>query len=96
MIVRIPSQLRSYTKAAEVQASGSTIAEILYDLDRQYPGLRFRMIDEQDHIREHILIVVNKELISSLDRQLQPDDIIRIIGSLSGGSTCTSQIVKGL
>ena len=47
MKVLIPSPLRSYTKKREVEASGATVGELLADLDRQYPGLRFRMIDEQ-------------------------------------------------
>ena len=36
-----------------------TLAELLADLDRRYPGIRFRMIDEQDAVRRHIKIFVN-------------------------------------
>jgi sulfur-carrier protein len=85
MIVMIPTQLRSYTGAAQVQATGNTLAEIFDDLNHQFPGLRFRIIDEQDRIREHILIVVNKKLVKAIDQPIKPDDVIRIIGSLSGG-----------
>ena len=85
MKVVIPTQLRSYTRVAEVQAEGQTLAEMLRDLDRQYPGIRFRMIDEQDAIREHIRIFVNKDVAESLDYRLQPEDVVRIIGALSGG-----------
>ncbi|NLG98833.1 MAG: MoaD/ThiS family protein [Chloroflexi bacterium] len=85
MRVMIPTQLRSYTQAAEIQAEGSTLAELLLDLDRQYPGIRFRMVNEQDAIREHIHIFVNRDTASSLDTRLQPDDVVRIIGALSGG-----------
>lgn len=85
MRVFIPTQLRSYTQAAEVQASGATLADLLADLNRQYPGIRFRMIDEQDAIREHIRIFVNAETAGSLDEDLQPGDVVRIIGALSGG-----------
>ena len=46
--VRVASPLRSYTRgAATVQAAGSTLAEVLADLDARYPGMRFRMIDER-------------------------------------------------
>ena len=54
MRVLIPSALQSYTRAAWVEAQGSTVDAVLWDLDRQYPGIRFRMIDEQGGIRRHI------------------------------------------
>jgi molybdopterin synthase sulfur carrier subunit len=85
MKVIIPSQLRSYSRAAEVQAEGSTLGELLADLERQFPGMRFRMIDEQDCIRRHIRIFVNMEIAEGLDYSLHPDDAVRIIGALSGG-----------
>src|SRR5262245_3978241 len=51
VIVAIPTPLRSYTLgAATVEASGATVSELLRDLDAQYPGIRFRMIDEQDSV----------------------------------------------
>ena len=61
MKVLIPSALRSYTEASEAEASGATLAALLLDLERQYPGIRFRVIDEQDRIRRHIRIFVNGE-----------------------------------
>lgn len=85
MKVYIPTQLRSYTGASEAEAQGSTLADVLADLERQYPGIRFRMIDEQDAIREHIRIFINREVASNLDQPLQQSDEIRIIGALSGG-----------
>ena len=59
MKVLIPTPLRSYTQEKEVEAQGSTIAELLSDLERRYPGIRFRMIDEQDRMRPHIRFFVN-------------------------------------
>jgi sulfur-carrier protein len=85
MKVIIPTQLRSYTAAKEVQAQGSTLAELLWDLERQFPGIRFRMVDEQQQIREHIRIFVNTEVAQDLTHPLLPGDLVRIIGALSGG-----------
>lgn len=85
MKVIIPTQLRSYTQAAEVQAQGQTLDELVRDLDRQFPGIRFRMVNEQDAIREHIRIFVNRETADNLDFPLSPNDEVRIIGALSGG-----------
>ena len=85
MRVGIPTPLRSYTGAAEVQAEGTTIAELLDDLDARNPGSRFRMIDEQDGIRPHIRIFVNRERIADLRDPLAPSDDIVIMQALSGG-----------
>jgi molybdopterin converting factor small subunit len=84
--VHIPGALRSYTKQkSEVAAEGGTLAEVLSALDRRYPGLRFRIITEQDTIRPHIRIFVNEEQVRELSVALRPDDQIYIICALSGG-----------
>jgi molybdopterin converting factor small subunit len=85
MNVLIPTPLRSYTKQSHVQASGSTLGEALLDLDRLYPGLRFRMIDEQDRMRPHMRFFVNGEQVRDLARPLRPDDEVQIVQALSGG-----------
>jgi len=85
MKVIIPSQLLSYTRRVELQVEGGTVAEVLAALDRQFPGLRFRIIDEQNEIRPHIRIFVNQEYARSLEFALKPEDEIRIIGAISGG-----------
>lgn len=86
MTVRIPTPLRSYTdRKSVVDAGGETIAELLVDLDRRYPGFRFRVIDEQGRVREHIKIFVNQESVDALDTRLRSDDEIHIICAISGG-----------
>lgn len=85
MNVLIPSPLRSYTKAREVEAAGATLGELLADLDRRYPGLRFRMIDEQDRMRPHIRFFINGEQVFDLARALRGSEEIQIVQALSGG-----------
>ena len=86
MRVAIPSPLRSYTRGSEeVQARGATLAELLADLDAAFPGIRFRMIDEQGRIRVHIRLFVNRELVRDLGRGLGERDEIQILCALSGG-----------
>lgn len=85
MKVHIPSALRSYTEKAETDASGSTLAEILADLEQSYPGIRFRMIDEQDRIRRHIRIFVNGEQVMDLSQPVRASDEVVIAQALSGG-----------
>ncbi len=82
----LSTHLRGYTnKQADVWADGNTLAELLLDLERQYRGIRFRMIDEQDQIRQHMMIFINKEKAVDLSAVLKPTDRVRIIGALSGG-----------
>jgi molybdopterin converting factor small subunit len=86
MIVAVPSQLRDYTGGhAQVEARGATLAELLADLECRYPGMRFRMIDEQDRIRRHIRIFVNQEQARDLGAALAANDEVVIVGALSGG-----------
>lgn len=85
MRVLIPSALRSYTERSAAEASGATLAAVLADLDRRYPGIRFRMIDEQDRIRRHIRIFVNGEQVRALAHPLRATDDVVIVQALSGG-----------
>jgi len=83
--VLIASPLRPYTGSSEVEASGTSVGEVLFDLDRRYPGIRFRMVDEQDRIRRHMRLFVNGEQVFDLAHALSPADEIQIVQALSGG-----------
>ena len=86
MIVRIPSLLESYTEGArEVEAAGSSVGEVLADLEARFPGLRFRVIDEQDRIRPHMKIFVGDALARRLDHPVAEGEAVQIVGALSGG-----------
>ena len=86
MKVNLPTPLIEYTGGVrDVTGEGGTLDALLRDLDRQYPGLRFRMIDEQDQVRAHIKLFVNGELERSLASPLNEGDVILIVAALSGG-----------
>ncbi len=85
MKVLIPSALRSYTERSTAVAHGATLAAVLADLDRQYPGIRFRMIDEQERVRRHIRIFINGEQAFDLAHPLGDGDDVVIAQALSGG-----------
>ena len=85
MKVLIPSALRAYTESAQAEASGATLADMLDALDRQYPGIRFRMIDEQGRIRRHIRIFFDGEQVRDLAQPLRADGELIIVQALSGG-----------
>jgi molybdopterin synthase sulfur carrier subunit len=84
--VRIPTPLRSYTAdRAVVEARGATVAEALDDLDGQFPGIRFRMVDEQGQLRKHMKIWVGEDAVRDLTTPLRDSDEVTIMQALSGG-----------
>ncbi|MDQ6923507.1 MAG: MoaD/ThiS family protein [Pseudomonadota bacterium] len=86
MRVLIPGPLRDYTaNAAAVSADGSTLGSLLADLDRRFPGLRFRIIDEQGRIRRHIKFFVDGVQASDLNPTLDRATEVMIVCALSGG-----------
>lgn len=85
MNVFIPTPLRSYTgNRGEVESQGTTVAEVLAQLDRQHPGLCFRILSEQDTLREDIKIYVNEQH-AALSTAVTDSDEVHIICVLSGG-----------
>ncbi|MCB1887384.1 MAG: MoaD/ThiS family protein [Rhodocyclaceae bacterium] len=86
MKVLIPSALRSYTEQQVwVEAAGDCLGEVLDDLDRQYPGIRFRMVDEQSRIRRHIRMFAGGEQLAGLDAPLTGTTELLVVQALSGG-----------
>jgi molybdopterin converting factor small subunit len=84
--VVVPSQLRGYTAGkSEVDATGATVAAVLADLDRQFPGFRFRVIDEHDRIRRHIIIFVGGDRVDTVAAEIAAGQEVHIVGALSGG-----------
>ena len=85
MQVLIPSSLRSYTRALKVEATGATLGAVLADLERQFPGLRFRMVDEQDRLRPHMRVFIEGKAVHDLAQPLRPGVDVAIVQALSGG-----------
>ena len=87
MRVLIPNPLLSYTRQARaVEADGATLDELTRDLDRQFPGIRFRIIDEHRRVRRHIKLFVNRDQADDdLDTPVKNGDEVMIVAALSGG-----------
>jgi sulfur-carrier protein len=84
--VRVASVLFEYTgDRPEVEAKGATLGAVLDDLDRRHPGLRFRVVDEQDRIRQHMNVFVGGRSTRKLSEPVGPKDEIHILQALSGG-----------
>lgn len=86
MKVRIPSVLYSYTSGlSEVDGCGETVDDVLRDLDARYPGMRFRIVDETNRLRRHIMIFIDARRVSSLTERVDPAAELVIVPSISGG-----------
>lgn len=89
VMVRIPTPLRALTRgSAEVQAKGETVDDVVHDLDRQFPGLRDRLMDEKGELRRFINLYVNEEDVRFLDGRttnLKEGDTVSIVPAIAGG-----------
>jgi molybdopterin synthase sulfur carrier subunit len=89
VVVRIPTPLRSLTKgAAEVQVSAETVTALIEDLERRYPGLRERLVDEGGELRRFVNVYVNEEDVRFLDgakTALKAGDHVAIVPAIAGG-----------
>jgi sulfur-carrier protein len=84
--VSIPTPLRKYTNnARQVEAQGETLRAVFENLDAQYPGLKFRVMDEQGRLRQHFRLFINQRVAPDLEARVEPNDHIQIILAISGG-----------
>lgn len=84
--VLIPSPLHSYTRGrSELTVEAATLDAMTHQLETQFPGIRFRIIDEHDRIRRHIQFFVNREMERDLKRELPDAAEVKIVCALSGG-----------
>lgn len=85
MRVLIPGALLSYTGASQVEARGATLDAVFEDLNQHYPGMRFRVVDEQGKIRSHMRVFINGEQAMQLSHSLTDTDEVTLVQALSGG-----------
>ena len=61
------------------------MSEVLDDLDRRFPGIRFRMVDEQNRLRQHMNVWIGQDPVTDLAAPVTDADEITIMQALSGG-----------
>jgi molybdopterin converting factor small subunit len=84
--VRVTSVLHHYTGGVgDLDVPASSVGGMFDELDRRFPGFRFRVVDESGRIRPTILVCVDKEICRDLSRPLRDGESVRIIAALSGG-----------
>lgn len=87
--VRIPTPLRTFTQnQEEVAAAGNTVRDVVKDLERQFPGLGARILDEKGAVRRYVNIFHNDEdirFLKDLGTEVADADRITIIPAIAGG-----------
>ncbi len=87
--VRIPTILRTVTSGAgEVPADGTTLREVLDDLEAGFPGIRDRILDETGALRRFVNVYVGDDdvrFIGGLDAEIADGARISIIPAVAGG-----------
>jgi molybdopterin converting factor small subunit len=68
----------------ELELSGSTVAEVLRDLERRHPDVRGWILDEQGRIREHVNVFVNRDY-GREDTAVGANDRLHVLPAISGG-----------
>lgn len=89
--VRIPSPLLKLTNnQGEISASGANVKEVFEDLEKQFPGIKERIYDEEGHLRRFVNIYINEEdirFIKGESTSVKDGDEISIIPAIAGGSS---------
>lgn len=88
--VRIPTPLRRFTAGAEaVEATGTTVGHIVEDLERQFPGVKERLCDEEGRVRRFVNIYLNGDdirFLNHLETDVKDGDELSIVPAIAGGS----------
>lgn len=88
--VRIPTPLRTLTQGKdEVEAKGADVRDIINDLEKNYPGLKERLLDDKG-VRRFVNIYQNEEdirFLENLDTKVKDGDSISIVPAIAGGAS---------
>ena len=89
-VIRIPSPLRRYTNGqSKVTVAGTTVIEVIDNLEADYPGLKSRICDEEGQIKRYVNVFVNEDEIRTLDgasSMVNEKDELSIVPAMAGGA----------
>jgi molybdopterin synthase sulfur carrier subunit len=87
--IRVPTPLRRFTGGVDiVSANGNSLKEVIDDLERNHPGLRERLLDENGELRRFVNIFINGDDVRFLDQlssKVKDGDDISIVPAIAGG-----------
>lgn len=87
--VWLPRALREYSKGRDtVELTGGNLAVVIGRLNARYPGLGYRILDDQGRLRRYVLVFVNDDSVAHLEPEavrLRDGDTVHILPSVAGG-----------
>ncbi|HEY8524861.1 MAG TPA: ubiquitin-like small modifier protein 1 [Acidimicrobiales bacterium] len=87
--VRIPTTLRTLTAGkSEVATDGSTVRDVLANLDKAHPGFSDRLLDEDGNLRRFVNVFVADDdirFLNGLDTPVPEGETVSIIPAVAGG-----------
>lgn len=87
--IRVPSILRKLVNGSKtVQANGATVASVLNDLEKRYPGFKERLVSADGGLNQFVAVYVNDEdikFLKELDTTVKDGDVISILPAVAGG-----------
>jgi sulfur-carrier protein len=87
--VRVPTPLRKFTQGSdEINAQGNSVRSIVEDLEKNYPGIKDRICDENGKIRRFVNVYVNGDdirFLQNLETSVKEGDHISIVPAIAGG-----------
>lgn len=87
--VRIPTPLRKLAGgSSEVSVNGTTVAEVLENLEKDHPGFRERLYDDRGQIRRFVNIYVAGEdirFLKGVDTPIKESEEVSIVPAVAGG-----------
>ncbi|MBI5967387.1 MAG: MoaD/ThiS family protein [Deltaproteobacteria bacterium] len=100
ILVRIPTPLRKLTGGQEeVKVYGETVGEVLLSLEKEFPGFRERLFDEQGALRRFVNIYLNDQdirFLNHLETKLEEGSVISVIPAIAGGAVAKKKLKKKL
>ena len=88
--VRIPTPLRRLTDGnSKVESDGSTLSEVVNSLNTQFPGIKERLCDDDNELRNFVNIFINGEdvrFLDGLNSAVEDGDEVSIVPAVAGGN----------
>ena len=87
--IRIPTPLQKLAGGkGEVSLEAQTIQQMIDALEKNYPGMKERLCDEQGKVRRFVNVYLNEEDIRFLNKEataLKDGDEVSIVPAIAGG-----------
>jgi len=87
--VWLPRALRGYTEGRDTVAlGGETLADVIAQLNARYPGIGYRILNDQGRLRQYVLVFVNDDSVAHLEPEavrLRDGDTVQFLPSVAGG-----------